>query len=453
MKKILIVDDDPSLARTLELYFQSRSYQVQVAESGENALIYWRREEPDLILLDVQLPDKDGPEVLREAKKEQLGGEVIMITAFQDTDATLAALRLGAVDYLYKPLDLDALDLLLKKTLLQKKERQKLASLSHLITERYKPNQIIRRSRGILNVIKEIAQVGETSASVLIEGETGTGKELVAHIIHQQLRPYEPFVAVNCAAVVGTLLESEFFGHEKGAFTGATQRKIGKLEFAGKGTILLDEISELPSDLQAKLLRVLQEREYQRVGGLKSIPLQARIVAATNRDLEAMVREGRFREDLYFRLRVFTIKVPPLRDRREDIMPLTEYFLTLLNQELNKKVARVPNDYLQALAVYDWPGNVRELENVLRRAVILSQGELLELDVNWLKRKTAREGVSEESQEADVPSPKSLEEVEKEQILKILHYTKGNYGETCRLLGITRPTLRKKMQDYGLTAN
>lgn len=442
MKKILIVDDDPSLARTLELYFQSKNYQVQVAESGEEALVYWRKEEPDLILLDVQLPDRDGPDILYESKKEQLGGEVIMITAFQDTDATLAALRLGAVDYLYKPLDLDALDLLLKKTLLQKKERQKLASLSHLVTEKYKPNQIIGRSQGILNVIKGIAQVGETSAGILIEGETGTGKELVARTIHQQSRRDEPFVAVNCAAVVGSLLESEFFGYEKGAFTGATQRKMGKLEFAGKGTVLLDEISELSTDLQAKLLRVLQEREYQRVGGLKSIPLQARIIAATNRDLDAMVGEGRFREDLYFRLRVFAIKVPPLRDRPEDIVPLMEYFLTLLNQELNKKVTRVPNAYLQALAAYDWPGNVRELENVLRRAVILSQGELLELDVNWLRRKIAREGVIEGSRDSDVSPPKSLEEIEKEHILAVLRYTDGNYGEACKILGITRPTLR-----------
>ncbi|MDD3815876.1 MAG: sigma 54-interacting transcriptional regulator, partial [Desulfocapsaceae bacterium] len=248
MKKILIVDDDPSLARTLELYFQGKGYQVLVAESGQRALTHWRQEGPDLILLDVQLPDLDGPEVLRRSIDQGLEGDVIMITAFQDTEATLAALRLGAVDYLYKPLDLDALDLLLKKHLLQKKERQKLASLSHLISDTYKPNQIVGRSQETLNVIKAIAQVAQTPASVLIEGETGTGKELVARTIHQESRPVEPFVAINCAAIVANLLESELFGHEKGAFTGAAQQKKGKLEYAAEGTVFLDEISELSLD-------------------------------------------------------------------------------------------------------------------------------------------------------------------------------------------------------------
>lgn len=450
MKKILIVDDDPSLARTLELYFKSKGYQVQVVQSGREALEFWHQQKLDMVLLDVQLPDMDGPEVLTRSKEDGLGGDVIMITAFQDTEATLAALRLGAVDYLYKPLDLDALDLLLKKTLLQKKEREKLASLSHLVSETYKPNQIIGRSQAVLDVIKAIAQVSQTPASVLLEGETGTGKELVARIIHQESCPDEPFVAINCAAIVGNLLESELFGHEKGAFTGASQSKMGRLEYARSGTVFLDEIAEMPSDLQAKLLRVLQEREFQKVGGVKTISLRARIIAATNRDLQTLVNEGHFREDLYFRLKVFVIRIPPLRERPDDIVPLTEYFLNRINQELNKKVMRIPNTYLEALKNYDWPGNVRELENVLRRGLILSEGNVLELDENWLRKKNAACNVEKPPEEDAERPPKSLEEMEREHITRVLQYTEGNYGEACKILGITRPTLRKKLQDYGL---
>ena len=259
--------------------------------------------------------------------------------------------------------------------------------LSHVVSKSHKPNQIIGRSKAMLEVIKAIAQVAQTPASVLLEGETGTGKELVAQTIHQESAPEDPFVAINCAAIVENLLESELFGHERGAFTGATHRKIGKLEIAGKGTVFLDEIAEFPVELQAKLLRVLQEREFHRVGGLQAIPMQARVIAATNRNLEAMVEEGAFREDLYFRLKVFVIRIPPLRERAEDIIPLTEYFVHLLNQEMGKKVSRIPHTHLDALRSYDWPGNVRELQNVLRRGMIVCKGELLELNESWIQKK------------------------------------------------------------------
>jgi len=452
MKKIMIVDDDTSLTRTLELYFRGKNYDVTIFRTGREAFEHWRAQEPDLVLLDVQLPDIDGPEVLENAKREELEGEVVMITAFHDTEATLKAIRLGAADYLYKPIDLDALDLLLEKILMQKAERERLAKLSHVVSKSYKPNQIIGRSKAMLEVIKAIAQVAQTPASVLLEGETGTGKELVAQAIHQESAPEEPFVAINCASIVENLLESEFFGHERGAFTGATQRKVGKLEIAGKGTIFLDEIGELPLELQAKLLRVLQEREFQRVGGLKTIPMHARIIAATNRSLETMVEEGGFREDLYFRLKVFVICIPPLRERAEDIIPLTEYFVHLLNQEMGKKVSRIPNAHLDALRSYDWPGNVRELQNVLRRGMILSKGEILELNENWIQKKELPR--TERSQDASKPDEEedlqSLEEVEKAHIMKVLKRTRGNYGEACRILGISRPTLRRKISEYNL---
>jgi two-component system response regulator AtoC len=246
--------------------------------------------------------------------------------------------------------------------------------------------------------------------------------------------------------VVSNLLESELFGHERGAFTGAVQRKMGKLELAGNGTVFLDEVGELPLEIQAKFLRVLQEKQFQRVGGLKDLGFGARLLAATNRNLETMVREGGFREDLYFRLKVFVLHVPPLRDRPEDIVPLAEYFLSRMNRELNRNVNRIPMACIKALETYDWPGNVRELENVLRRAMILSRGDVLEFDECWFQRSAVRENSAAVIQD----DLKSLDHVEKEHILKILKHTGGNYGESCKILGITRPTLRKKINDYGL---
>ena len=452
MKRIMIVDDDTSLTRTLDLYFRGKNYDVSIFRTAREALERWRVREPDLILLDVQLPDMDGPEVLENAKREELAGEVVMITAFHDTEATLKAIKLGAADYLYKPIDLDALDLLLEKILLQKAERERQARLSHVVSKSHKPNQIIGRSKAMLEVIKAIAQVAQTPASVLLEGETGTGKELVAQTIHQESAPEDPFVAINCAAIVENLLESELFGHERGAFTGAAHRKIGKLEIADKGTVFLDEIAEFPVELQAKLLRVLQEREFHRVGGLQAIPMQARVIAATNRNLEAMVEEGAFREDLYFRLKVFVIPIPPLRERAEDIIPLTEYFVHLLNQEMGKKVSRIPHTHLDALRSYDWPGNVRELQNVLRRGMIVCKGELLDLKESWIQKKDLPPKV--ESENAAKPDEEkelhSLDEVEKAHIMKVLRRTRGNYGEACRILGISRPTLRRKISEYNL---
>lgn len=449
MKKILIVDDDQSLAKTLDLYFKSKDYEVQVSFSAREGLDLWRNEEPDLVLLDVHLPGMDGTDVLARGKEEGLKGDVIMITAFQDMEATLSAIRRGAVDYLYKPLDLDALDVLLEKILVWRKSQDKLEKLSHVISETYKPNQIIGRSQAVLEVMKDIAKVSRAPVSVLITGETGTGKELVARTIHEQGAPSEPFVAINCAAIVGNLLESELFGHEKGAFTGATQRKIGKLELAGSGTVFLDEIAELPTDLQAKFLRVLQEKTFQRVGGLHDIPLKARVIAATNRDLQTMVEKGQFREELYFRLKVFIVRIPPLRERLEDITPLVEYYITQLNQELHKKIERIPNRYLELMKSYDWPGNIRELQNVLRRAMILSDGSVLEIDECGLQRRECRIDGRQDADEG-AQTLRSLEEMEKDHILKVLRHTGGNYGEACKILGVSRPTLRKKISDYGL---
>lgn len=448
MKKILLIDDEHSLVRTLELYFRSKGYEVFAAFDAREGLGLWRENDPDLVLLDVQLPGMDGTRALSLAKDENLSGDVVMITAFQDMEATLAAIQQGAADYLYKPLDLDGLDVLLEKILMRRKERERVERLSHVISETFKPNQIIGKSAATLQVLKDIARVAPTPATVLIEGETGTGKELVARTIHQQWAPEEPFVAINCAAVVGNLLESELFGHERGAFTGAVQRKLGKLEIAGAGTVFLDEVADLPMEIQAKFLRVLQEKQFQRVGGLKDISFRARLLVATNRNLESMVQAGGFREDLYFRLKVFVIHTPPLREHPEDIVPLAEHFVSRMNTELKRNVKRIPMEYIKVLKAYDWPGNVRELENVLGRAMILSRGEVLELDECWLEPAEAARPQASPSEDGEI---KSLEAMEKEHILKILRHTRGNYGEACKILGLTRPTLRKKIKDYALT--
>lgn len=447
MKKILLIDDEHSLVRTLELYFKSKGYLVLTAFDAREGLNLWREHDPDLVLLDVQLPGMDGTQALSAAKDENLSGDVVMITAFQDMEATLAAIQGGAADYLYKPLDLDTLDVLLEKILMRRKEREKIERLSHVISESFKPNQIIGKSSATLNVLKDIARISRIPVTVLIEGDTGTGKELVARTIHQQWAPDEPFVAINCAAVVSNLLESELFGHERGAFTGAVQRKLGKLEIAGSGTVFLDEVGELPFEIQAKFLRVLQEKQFQRVGGLKDISFKARLIVATNRDLESMVRAGSFREDLYFRLNMFEIHIPSLRERPEDIIPLAENFVSRMNRELNRNVTRIPMEYIKTLGAYDWPGNVRELENVLRRAMILSRSDVLELDECWFQRSEATHTPASACEESEL---KSLDCMEKEHILKILKHTGGNYGEACKILGITRPTLRKKIKDYGL---
>jgi two-component system response regulator AtoC len=447
MKKILLIDDEHSLVRTLELYFRSKGYHVLSAFDAREGLKLWREHEPDLVLLDVQLPGMDGTQALSVARSENLSGDVIMITAFQNMEATLAAIQGGAADYLYKPLDLDTLDVLLEKILIRRGEREKIERLSHVISEGFKPNQIIGKSKATLEVLKDIARVAKTPVTVLIEGETGTGKELVARTIHQQWAPDEPFVGINCAAQVSNLLESELFGHERGAFTGAVQRKLGKLEFAGNGTVFLDEIGELPLEIQAKFLRVLQEKQFQRVGGLRDIAFKARLLAATNRNIESMVKAGGFREDLYFRLKVFVIHIPPLRERPEDIVVLAENFITRMNRELNRNITRIPMEYIDILKAYDWPGNVRELENVLRRAMILSRSDMLELDKYWFERTEWTQASASTGEKGEL---KSLNSVEKEHILRVLGHTGGNYGEACRILGITRPTLRKKINDYGL---
>ncbi|MHA1567894.1 MAG: sigma-54-dependent transcriptional regulator, partial [Alphaproteobacteria bacterium] len=363
MNKILIVDDDKSICQTLELHLTDQEYRVTVAHRVAEAQQHWPEISPDLVLLDLNLPDGSGIDLLREAIRMKWSGKVIMITGFQDMSSTIEAMKLGAFDYLIKPLNLDNLDLTIQKAITMARMSEQLKALSRDQVGDLKPDDIVGNSRSIHEVIKQIGLAANSSVTVFVLGETGTGKELVARVIHRSSTPEEPFVAINCSAMVETLLESELFGHEKGAFTGADSRKIGKLEFAGAGTVFLDEVSELSLNLQAKLLRVIQEREFERVGGLRAIPLQARIIAATNRNLEEFVKAGKFREDLYYRLNVFYINLPPLRVRREDIALLVPHLLKRINHELHLSVTKVANEDMARLTAYDWPGNIRELLN------------------------------------------------------------------------------------------
>ncbi len=444
MAKLLIIDDDRAACRTLELAFGGSGHDVQSAGSVASGLEAWRKQKPDLVLLDLMLPDGDGLEALSAARKEGLAGVVIMITANEDLDKAISAMRAGAFDYIHKPLNIDELELAVDKALSLRESQRHLALVADLASER-SGDKIAGQSRSIVEVHKQIGLASRGAANVLITGESGTGKELVARAIHRHTSPNAPFIPVNCSALVPTLLESELFGHVKGAFTGANDSRPGRLELAGEGTLFLDEIGDLDTALQIKLLRVLQERTYERVGSNASRQFNARVIAATHRDLAALVEEGGFREDLLYRLKVVEIHLPPLRERPEDIEPLIEHLLARINQQLRRNVSRVPSDVLSQMTRYSWPGNVRELENRLTAGVISSPDETLRIDLPTL------EAAAEPDAPASQPSwNRTLESVEKEHIEQVLRMTKNNFGEACDILGISRPTLRRKMRQYGL---
>lgn len=368
-----------------------------------------------------------------------------MITGETDMERATEAMRMGAYDYLMKPLDIDQLEAVMERALaLENISAKRSVDISD--EQDYKPGKIVGRSKAILELHKTIGLASRSFANVIIRGETGTGKELVAKAIHRNSCPEAPFIAVNCSAIVATLLESELFGHEKGAFTGAVSTKPGQLELAREGVIFLDEIGDMAMNLQVKLLRVLQEREYKRVGGSNIIQLKARIIAATHQNLEEMVEKGEFREDLYYRLKVIEIDIPPLRKRREDIPVIAKTLLKRINSEVHRNISAVPEVVMEQLKEYDWPGNVRELENLLTTAVVRSPGQTLELDMPMKRVKQAGVVAVENWN-------RPMEEVEKEHIQSVLNNVNGHFGRACDILGISRPTLRKKIKDYDLKAS
>jgi two-component system response regulator AtoC len=449
-KKVLIIDDEQSLLESLEMFFSDSGYTPSCAASAQEGYRKISVFHPDVIILDIRLPDQNGFDVLEELRRRKDATPVIMITAFHDMETTIKTVKLGAFEYIPKPIDVDELERAVRKALKFTSSYRLRDTIPLDESLQYKRHMIIGKSGAMKEIFKAVGKVSENRVTVLIAGETGTGKELIAKAIHLHSRHKdEPFMAINCSTIVPTLLESELFGHEKGAFTGATNTKRGKFELAAQGTILLDEVGEIPLDIQAKLLRFLQEKEFERIGGERKLHSNARVIAATNRDLWKMVRDGQFREDLYYRLSVATINIPPLRERSSDIPLLVDYLIRKINHELGLAIKKVETDAMNALIGYEWPGNIRELENVLTKAAMATHGDVIDGDtVAPLLSKNCQQ----ESQQKPLATGTalSLHEYEREYILHVLNRTEWHLGKACQALGISRPTLRQKMREYGL---
>jgi two-component system response regulator AtoC len=443
MGKILIIDDEYSILETLEMFLAEKGHEIYTASTGAQGMMLFEREKPDVVILDIRLPDESGLDLLAKIRGSTPDARVIIITAFHDMETTVEAMKRGGYEYIPKPLDADAIENAVNHAL-QIKEIDSEPSLwgesRVLFPER---EVIIGKSEAMQGIFKTIGLVCQNQVTILIEGETGTGKELIARIIHlNSLQDPDTFVVMDCSSVVETLLESEFFGHEKGSFTGATQTKQGLIELAGGGTLFLDEIGELPLSLQGKLLGFLQRREFMRVGGQKTLKSRCRVIAATNRDLANMVQKGRFREDLYYRLRVVTIHVPPLNARLSDIPELANHFLWKINRELGTRVTKMERGVMEHLKHCAWTGNVRELENVLLEAVVHARGNVILLE------EIVRILSDRYQSSADGDQKESLLHMEKEHICNILSHVGWNRTKAAHLLGISLPTLRSKIRKY-----
>ena len=376
--RVLVVDDERSMRELLAIVLQREGYAVLTAENGQTAIATLEREPVDLLICDIKMPDMNGVEVLRAAKRIDQDMVAMMVTAFASTQTAVEAMRLGACDYLSKPFDVDELRMKVREKLESRDLRQENVLLKRALGARHEFSNIIGRSEPMLGVFKLIQTIARTTSTVLVTGESGTGKELVARAIHfNSLRRDRPFVALNCAALPDTLLESELFGHMRGAFTGADSNKKGLIELAEHGTIFLDEIGEMSPSVQVKVLRVLQDRRFRRLGGLEEIEADIRIIAATNQDLSKGVADGKFREDLFYRINVIPIHLPPLRARQEDIPLLAEHFLSKYRTQMDRQITGISGEAMEYLTAYDWPGNIRELENVIEHAVALEQARVI----------------------------------------------------------------------------
>jgi len=438
---VLIVDDEPMVCLSLSNWLREENYEARAVEDGPAALEAVKQENWDVVLLDLKMPGMDGVEVLREIKKISPQTLVIMMTAYASVSTSVQAMKDGAYDYIVKPLDVEELSLMLDKIVAHQQVVTENILLRKRLSEQYEFGDIIGKSAAMQRVFETISSVADTNANVLITGETGTGKELVARAIHtHSSRRYSPFVAVSCSALPDTLLESELFGYEKGAFTGAERTKKGRFELASSGTLFLDEIGDISIKTQVKLLRVLQEKSFRRLGGTDLVEVDVRLIAATNSDLAAEVKKGTFRSDLYYRLNVVSIHLPPLRERKEDIALLAAHFMNKYNVEVGKRFDRIEPRALELMMDYDWPGNVRELENVIERAVVIDEGP--EVKVEHLPFCVMEQPLPD--------GPQTLEEVEKAHIQKMLERQNWNISQTARLLNIDRTTLHKKIKKFGL---
>ena len=457
MAKILVVDDEPEIRSLLAAVLQSKGYEVVTAADGEAALQQVPRERPAVILMDLTMPRMGGLDALPEIKRLDPEVPVIICTAHADLATAVRAMKLGAYDYLTKPFDVELLALTLERAL----ERNQLRSRIDELKRQGPGSSLAERMGGssaIAQVIQQVSQVAESNFTVLVQGETGTGKELVARAIHHQSpRRQAPFVAVDCGAIPETLVESELFGHERGAFTGAQAKREGHFQLAKGGTLFLDEIGNVPLATQAKLLRALEQREIHPLGSARAVAVDARIIAATNTELEEGVKTGRFRADLYYRLSEFTITLPPLRSRREDITHLAQRFLDEVSMELRRPVRRVSDEAMQALLRHDWPGNVRELKNVIRKAALLATDVVTPEHIPALNASApipSRPAAEPSGEELSLREVAELAAVraEREVIRHALGATKGNKSQAARLLRTDYTTLHAKMKRYGISA-
>jgi len=448
---VLVVDDDPGVRESFRLILEDH-YDVIDVPDGPTALDTVRASEIDLVLLDIRLPGMDGIEVLERIKALDEGIEVILVTAVKTVRTAVAAMKLGAFDYLTKPFEEDELLSLSRRALERRALEREVAFLRSELARTHDSEEIVGRHPAIEKLHGLIAQVARTPTTVLITGESGTGKELVARAVHHQgPRRDGPFIAVNPAAIAETLIESELFGHEKGAFTGAHQRKLGKFELAQGGTLFLDEIGTLRADLQAKLLRVLQQREIERVGGARPVKIDVRFIAATNTNLKEAVGSGAFREDLYYRLNVVPVVVPPLRERIQDVPLLVEHFIRRDNRRFHKHIEGLSPEALAALNAYRWPGNVRELENVIERCVVLAEGPVIQLNDLPLDVSLPQQATKVRAAET-LPLNEATDQFEQQIVLRVLERVGWNLTEAGRILEIHRNSLRVKLARWGIRA-
>ncbi len=443
--KVLVVDDEANARGALAEILKDEGFLVETAADGFKALPKLRDFSPDVVLTDLKMPGMDGVELIGKVHEFDAEIGVVIMTAFGAVDTAVRALQKGAADYLTKPLNADELLVVLQRTLERCRLRREARMLHERLDERFQFNNIIGTSPEMQVVFKTVQQVAPSRATVLISGESGTGKELIAAALHQNSpRKHGPFVKLHCAALAEGLLESELFGHERGSFTGADRRREGRFEIANGGTLFLDEIGEISPSVQVKLLRVLQEREFERVGGGQTLNTDVRVIAATNRDLREMVREGRFREDLYYRLNVVNLHIPPLRRRRSDIGALADHFIKKYSAENGRGLMRIAPDALARLMSYTWPGNVRELENVVERAVVLAAGTSIELDHLPPELTPA----AEEPDGPQIPGW-TLADIERYAIIKTLEAQGGSTSRAAEVLGISVRKIQYKLQEYG----
>lgn len=451
--KILIIEDDLDNAQSVTDAAEDAGFTVRCTHTAREGLQAFEEENPDVVLTDLVLPDIDGIGVLQQIRKSDDSVPVILMTAYGSVESGVRAMREGAYDYVTKPLDLDDIQSKIRRAAETSTLRHQVSSLTKSVKDRFTASSMIAQSSGMRRVITQIEALADTQATVLIRGESGTGKELVAHALHvDSKRSNGPFVAVNCAAFAENLLESELFGHEKGAFTGAVNTYKGAFERADGGTLFLDEIGDAPSAVQVKLLRALESREIRRVGGRDSFHVNVRLVSATNKDLEKMVREETFREDLFYRLNVVTIQIPPLRERVADIRPMADRFIARIAAENDKKITSVQPDFYEALEAYDWPGNVRQLRNAIESAVLLSpDGILRGTSIPSSGGKNAKVTLKATDNDCiSIPKGVTLEAMERAVLEQKLRDNNGNRTVTAEQLGLSRRTILRKIKEHNL---